>query len=168
MNFEKTTRFWFQMRPVLQDRLAQAKKDLDQVWKLRNSYESLEEKQNIWTLIRQRQEQCKSFTQDLEDLKIFLSEKDGGEEPELQIATLLHERLCHYNHTDYCSWNYDIMHGEYWYGFAHDRYLTKAFELIKNSGKSAEDVLSVLKHGKEVEKQINTMILNGEGAVFIG
>lgn len=51
---------------------------------------------------------------------------------EQQLAIFLHQHLCHSNHTDGCSWSYEI-HGvnEDWEGHAHKKYLEMAKRMIE-------------------------------------
>lgn len=54
--------------------------------------------------------------------------------PEHQVANTLHKMLCHHNHTDGCSWEYECWEGTDksidWNGHAHSRYLTKARNVL--------------------------------------
>lgn len=52
--------------------------------------------------------------------------------PENQrMAILLHEKLCKYDHTDQCSWYYEIDGIEHdWNRYQHKEYLEKADKLI--------------------------------------
>lgn len=44
-----------------------------------------------------------------------------------RLAIYLHDKLCHSNHTDMCSWYYEIKGLEDdWTSWTHDRYLSKA------------------------------------------
>lgn len=51
---------------------------------------------------------------------------------EQQLAIFLHQHLCTANHTDGCSWGYEI-HGviEDWEGYAHKKYLEMAKRMIE-------------------------------------
>lgn len=51
---------------------------------------------------------------------------------EEQLAIFLHQHLCHYNHTDACSWSYEI-HGvvDNWAEYAHKNYLEMAKRMIE-------------------------------------
>lgn len=50
--------------------------------------------------------------------------------PTHKLAEELHKKLCHWNHTDGCSWEYEHNYGsdDYRFGheYAHDQYLEKA------------------------------------------
>jgi hypothetical protein len=50
--------------------------------------------------------------------------------PVHKLAEELHKKLCHWNHTDGCSWGYEHNYGsaDYRFGheYAHDQYLEKA------------------------------------------
>jgi len=51
--------------------------------------------------------------------------------PEHQMANTLHKMLCHLNHTDVCSWEYEFSNGQIqWSGDAHSRYLIKARKIL--------------------------------------
>lgn len=48
-----------------------------------------------------------------------------------RMAILLHENLCHSNHTDQCWWGYEMDGIEHdWTGWTHKKYLEKADKLI--------------------------------------
>lgn len=50
-----------------------------------------------------------------------------GMEPMHQLALTLHSMLCRWNHTDGCSWHYEITKsGHDWKQHAHAEYLKKA------------------------------------------
>jgi hypothetical protein len=56
--------------------------------------------------------------------------------PEEQLAIRLHDNLCHWNHTDGCSWFYEtkgLGHKHDWAGNSHRGYLEKALYLEKVS-----------------------------------
>ncbi len=68
---------------------------------------------------------------------------------EYQLAITLHKTLCHLNHTDGCSWEYEFSKGQAeWYGHAHSRYLAKA-ELIQTFcnrvGIKSDDAIELFK-----------------------
>lgn len=47
------------------------------------------------------------------------------------LAILLHETTCHSEHTERCGWYYEFKDGRHaWTGWTHDRYLTKARDLM--------------------------------------
>lgn len=47
--------------------------------------------------------------------------------PDERLAVQLHKMLCHWNHTDGCSWEYEFSNGQVeWHGHAHGKYLRKA------------------------------------------
>lgn len=48
--------------------------------------------------------------------------------PEYLVATDLHARLCHHNHTDGCDWHYDSW--ENLQNYSRKEYLAKARKLI--------------------------------------
>jgi Tat protein secretion system quality control protein TatD with DNase activity len=46
---------------------------------------------------------------------------------EKRLAIFIHSRTCHNNHTDSCSWGYEIKNGLHnWQGYAHKTALNKA------------------------------------------
>ena len=48
-----------------------------------------------------------------------------------QLARYLHDMMCNFNHTDGCSWPYEINNGlENWNAHAHASYLKKANLLL--------------------------------------
>lgn len=50
--------------------------------------------------------------------------------PAKNLAILLHDKLCRWNHTDGCGWHYDVNKGIHnWNGHDHKEYLLKA-ELV--------------------------------------
>ena len=52
------------------------------------------------------------------------------QDPIYLLAEQLHDRLCRHNHTDGCSWFYEIKGGESdWTAWAHDKYLAHAQRL---------------------------------------
>ncbi len=54
------------------------------------------------------------------------------ESPDRQLAKELHGLLCTWNHTDGCSWYYEISNKQdNWSGHAHSHYLQKAQSLIR-------------------------------------
>ena len=54
-----------------------------------------------------------------------------AEPAEHQLARYLHDMMCNSNHTDGCSWHYEINNGvDDWHGRAHVPYLTKANRLL--------------------------------------
>lgn len=47
--------------------------------------------------------------------------------PEIKLATLLHQKLCHSNHIDYCGWDYESWGNM---GYAKESYLAKAKAIL--------------------------------------
>lgn len=68
---------------------------------------------------------------------------------EQQLAVQLHTLLCHYNHTDGCSWDYENSGGRIdWKGHAHGRYLEKALlvqTFCNKVGIKANDAVELMK-----------------------
>ena len=59
-----------------------------------------------------------------------------------EIARLLHKKLCHYSHTDQCSWYYSTVYdglADDWTSYSHKEYLEKANRLIE-AGFTLDDV----------------------------
>lgn len=48
-----------------------------------------------------------------------------------ELAEKLHSKMCHYNHTDGCSWFYETNPETMWDAWAHKRFLNKAEEMRK-------------------------------------
>ena len=63
-------------------------------------------------------------------------------DPDIRVAERLHERLCHSNHTDACSWGYESWDKP---GHARIRYLKKAKALLKvTNEKTLFEVIELL------------------------
>ena len=76
------------------------------------------------------EEQIKKHKQELADLEKSLV-KAKLESPDHQLAKELHSMLCRWNHTDGCSWFYEMKNNkDDWNGSAHGTYLKKAQKLI--------------------------------------
>lgn len=69
-----------------------------------------------------------------QDKRNRLQEEYDSLLPENQrMAILLHDKLCHSNHTDQCGWYYEIDGIKHdWTGYAHKTYLEKANKLIES------------------------------------
>ncbi len=79
-----------------------------------------------------------NFDQKIADLEAELlevreaKEAFGALSDDRQLAISLHEILCHWNHTDGCSWHYEMDNGKHrWDNQAHSSYLKKAQAMIK-------------------------------------
>ena len=71
-----------------------------------------------------------------------------------QLAITLHSILCHWNHIDGCSWEYEGLPGGKtdWNGRAHSKYLEKGRKMLafcKCNGITAKDAVSILGIAKE-------------------
>lgn len=66
----------------------------------------------------------------------------------LDLATALHDLLCHWNHTDGCSWHYENGLDKWDTGYAHKQYLKQATEIAKWFD-SPQQVTVVVKRIKE-------------------
>lgn len=54
------------------------------------------------------------------------------QDPIYLLAEQLHDRLCKFNHTDGCSWFYEVKGSEpNWAAWAHDKYLAHAHRLTR-------------------------------------
>jgi len=61
-----------------------------------------------------------------------------------QLAIFLHEKQCRWNHTDGCSWHYEIHNGvPDWSGHAHSKYWNIAAQILKH-GYKCEDVTDIV------------------------
>jgi hypothetical protein len=60
---------------------------------------------------------------------------DSFENEEQELAIFLHKELCHYNHADGCSWEYEKDRKTPWCGlyFAHNEYLGMARRMLEVS-----------------------------------
>lgn len=74
--------------------------------------------------------------------------KFAAMKPEYQLATSLHRLLCHSNHTDGCSWEYEFSNGQIeWDKYAHKKYIEKALVILgfcQQKGIEISDVLELL------------------------
>lgn len=78
--------------------------------------------------IRSQEEELNKLKEALEALE--------NEEPLYKIARELHENLCQWNHTDGCSWHYEVKNGKHvWTERAHQKWLYKAANLLSFMGK---------------------------------
>lgn len=59
-------------------------------------------------------------------------EYEAGLSEDQQLAIFMHEKLCHYNHTNACSFYYEVKEGfiHDWAMFQHAEYLKKAQALL--------------------------------------
>lgn len=88
------------------------------------------------------------------ELKRIQMEKKKLESPLQELAILLHDKLCRWNHTDGCGWYYQISNenGHDWCGYEHGRYLTKARNISKLCAKHDIKIETVLEFYDELEK----------------
>lgn len=65
--------------------------------------------------------------------------------PEQALAESLHETQCRWNHTDGCSWLYEVHHGVVdWEAYAHAEYLKRAKKVMSLlPGFTADDIMQV-------------------------
>lgn len=71
-----------------------------------------------------------------------------------QAAIILHEQLCHWNHTDGCSWHYAVKQGNHdWTEFAHDKYLKMALALMADGNKPIRFTLEEIEYLAKVFKE---------------
>ena len=80
-----------------------------------------------------------TYSKEIEELEKKLKELKKKEEeekrekenkPEYFLAKKLHSLLCHSNHTDMCSWEYEKGDSDCWSRFAHAQYLELAEKLL--------------------------------------
>ena len=94
------------------------------------------------------EEQIKTHQQALVELnaQLVLAQQEN---PEYQLAKELHGMQCHWNHTDGCSWFYEIKNKvDDWSGSAHGTYLKKAQSLIhkcKQVGVTVDQAMTIAK-----------------------
>lgn len=63
-----------------------------------------------------------------------------------QLAIWLHGELCHHNHTDGCSWFYEVKGLiDDWTGFEHQKYLQKADYALRAANNDIEMVKDIVK-----------------------
>lgn len=77
------------------------------------------------------EEKQRRLTEEIEDAKKLI-EDQKSKPRNYQFAFKLHDMFCCTNHTDGCSWYYEIKNNRHdWSGYAHKRYLDSANELMK-------------------------------------
>lgn len=65
-----------------------------------------------------------------------------------QLAIDLHKKLCNWDHTEGCSWYYEIRDGIHdWRGSEHSRWFSKAQTLLA-AGHSRETVMQIINIAK--------------------
>lgn len=78
--------------------------------------------------------------------------------PERQLAIELHNLLCTHDHTEYCGWYYEISNDVHdWTRWTHERYLTKAKEVLVMCEKldvSSDFAISIIKAVKGYNEKI--------------
>jgi len=80
----------------------------------------------ISDLEEQIKQKTQQFNQEVKDLEAQLAAAKL-ESPDQQLAKQLHSMLCTWNHTDGCSWFYEMKNKQDdWTGHAHGEYLKKA------------------------------------------
>ena len=84
--------------------------------------------------IQRRQEQRRQEIANLQSRLVQLQKEEHDEEVSSQIpqeerdlAEILHDKMCHANHTDGCGWGYESN----WQHGVHNEYLTKARRLLR-------------------------------------
>ena len=60
-----------------------------------------------------------------------------------RLAEVIHSKLCHWNHTDGCSWEYEKWEN-YQSGHAKKQYLNKANDLIQRFPIDAEILIEII------------------------
>lgn len=85
----------------------------------------------------------RTIIQDKRDSLIKAMRKTYSEEE--NMAIYLHSVLCHFNHTDICSWYYEMKNDgleDDFSKYTHEKYLEKARAVIR-AGYSIEDVKKI-------------------------
>ncbi len=96
-----------------------------------------------------------ALREEIANLQSKLVEVEAAEEierqlpAEHQLANILHELLCHWNHTDGCGWYYEFKNRVAdWDRDTHKGYLKKAVNLIarcEREGITPEDAIRIYK-----------------------
>lgn len=73
---------------------------------------------------------CKAIEAELGDHFADISKKVEEPVPHAELAVYLHEKYCTCNHTDGCFWSYENDCEDSWGGYAHQRWLKEAQELL--------------------------------------
>lgn len=99
------------------------------------------------------QEQIKQKEAELAELKLRIEQEQKLSDDE-KLAIQLHDILCTWNHTDGCSWHYELNNNVHdWNGHAHKEYLRKAVKL-RNALEpliiSTKDALQIFKIVKKL------------------
>ena len=92
--------------------------------------------------------------QEIEAQKLKLSELESAKKAMIRdrqttsltgkLAITIHEKMCRWNHTDGCSWYYEIPRGvPDWSGHAHSKYWNIAAQLL-SKGYKCEDVTDIV------------------------
>lgn len=75
-------------------------------------------------------------------------------DPINQLAEALHGTLCKWNHTDGCSWHYEMNKGVHdWTGYAHVHWIKKATTLAEKCNESGIETKQVF----EIYKILNNL-----------
>ena len=69
--------------------------------------------------------------------------------PDCDLAIVIHGITCRWNHTDGCSWEYEINNRVHnWNGYAHAKYLGIARRVLKiTDAQTAIKILNAVKYG---------------------
>ena len=98
--------------------------------------------------ITEIEEKLKTRKKEIAELEAALV-RAKKEPPNQKLARTLHCMLCNWNHTDGCSWFYEVKNkDEDWTGWAHGEYLKKANMLIhqcEQKGIEVDRALEVFK-----------------------
>lgn len=90
---------------------------------------------NLSNKILEKQQEITKLMQELNDLKSLPDEK--------KLATAMHQKFCHSNHSDGCSWFYD--ENDWRKEDSHKIYLEKARKLLEVLNYNIEIALEVVK-----------------------
>ena len=76
------------------------------------------------TKIKQHEDELKKLKETLDTLTT--------EDPACTLARELHNKFCMWNHTDGCSWHYEIKNGiDQWNELAHEQWIRKANGILR-------------------------------------
>lgn len=87
----------------------------------------------------QVQAEIDALDEELKSIRAEMAKRAAMPEDQ-RLAIELHEFLCHWNHTDGCSWGYE----KEWTGYAHAQYLEKAQDALKKTGMDFDTISAVI------------------------
>lgn len=93
--------------------------------------------------IKEKEEELKG----LKDTRIKMTQDRKTSSEAGQLAILIHSEQCRYNHTDGCSWHYEMKNNiPDWGAHAHSSYFEKATRMLKANDYNT--IVSVMKSMK--------------------